>query len=72
MTIHITNKTELVATWEGPWMYIPEVNDILLVDGSFYLITNRIFTKEDVRLEVNKLDIKTELDGQIIEFQKSL
>lgn len=72
MIIHITNKTKLVATWEVAYMYIPEVGDILMVEDSFYRITNRTFTKEDVRLEAKKLEIKPELDKQLIEFQKSL
>ena len=72
MTVHITNETNLVATWKGPYMCIPEVNDILIVEDSFYRIRNRIFTKKDVRLEVNKIKTETELDRQITEFQNSL
>lgn len=72
MTFYITSNTNLVATWKGPYMYIPEVDDILMVEDSFYRVSSRIFTKEDVRLEVYKLEIKTELDEQLLEFQKSL
>lgn len=64
--------TDLVATWEGAYMYIPQVNDILMVGDSFYRIRNRIFSKEDVRLEVIKIELKQEIDRQVIEFQKSL
>jgi len=72
MTIHITNKTNLVATWEGAYMYIPKVDDILLIEDSFYRVSTRIFTKEDVRLEVNRLEVEKELDVQLLKFQKSL